>query len=81
MEARDSRRTRLENLSLIHISEPTRLVYLHCETMRCRCLQKNRKKPDWKKMRSSVRIKRCLSAGVPRWNNPCTGSGKKSLTG
>lgn len=30
--------------------------------MRCRCLQKNRKKPDWKKMRSSVRIKRCLSA-------------------
>lgn len=45
--------------------------------MRCRCLQKNRKKPDWKKMRSSVRIKRCLSAGVPRWNNPCTGSGKK----
>ena len=49
--------------------------------MRCRCLQKNRKKPDWKKMRLSVRIKRCLSAGVPRWNNPCTGSGKKSLTG
>ena len=49
--------------------------------MRCRCLQKNRKKPDWKKMRSSVRIKRCLSAGVPRWNNPCTGSGKESLTG
>ena len=30
--------------------------------MRCRCLQKNRKKPDWKKMRSSVRIKRCLSS-------------------
>ena len=49
--------------------------------MRYRYLQKNRKKPYWKKLRSSVRIKRRLSAGFPRWNNPFTGSGKKSLGG
>ena len=91
MEASDSRRTRLENLqklrkqcrflTLFAFVCHWILVYLHCETMRYRCLRKNRKKPYWKRLISSARIKRRLSAGLLRWSSRCTGSGKKSSDG
>lgn len=43
-------------------------------------LTEEQEKPYWKRLISSARIKRRLSAGLLRWSSRCTGSGKSLRT-